>query len=748
MKCKNILLGLFLIIPSIIHATHTTERKIYATDITNKSGTTTFRIPLALPTSDRAAIFNSDSQITSSSITGTELNYLSGVTSSVQSQLNGKLSSTPPGSSTNIIYNDSGSYGADSNNTWDKTNKVNTVTKTSLGTTPSGGLLLRNSTSASNNSQQVSPRLELEGQGWKTNSTAGSQPVKVSYYLLPIQGAANPSLEWKFGYSINNGAYSYPLSLFSTSSASQPLLKFSGIGEISVDGSNFAPATVDHLTLTNPSGGTTHLSYKFGSTVKAAISVGSSGDMSFRSTSSYTFNIGGSIGSQSLIAQIYSGGIYNNGGSFNQGKLTAGASNTNAPGTLNSFGSVSFRGRYVDSNYTATSADFALYCDTTNSSTCQGTPTACSTYTNSSTCDSHSAIGCGWQTLGSCSSYSGTDSSTCTGANAICSWETSSCSAYDNDSVGCTSAGFPSGGQCSFSPRSCSEFFDENNPGACPTGEGCSANYSGDCSAFTTISGCDTKSSLGCTTNTSSCGDYTDEFSCTSDTTGDCSWNGSSCDGTRLSSCTGSYYSSCDGSYSGSQGTCSGSFDTGNCVGGDYGLCGGTAACGNLSVGSCTSEGGCSVVSGLEVILPSIAGVSDSLNSPNNAIALQIKKINSGSGNVTVKRNTSTSDTIQGSTSVTLSSQWSSLILHAFTTPGNCSEFDNSSSSCNANSGCSFTAKICGDFNSELLCNAQSGNGCTWNSGVEACEGTYTGSEGSCSGSYAKARTWMKWATQ
>lgn len=78
-----------------------------------------------------------------------------------------------------------------------------------LGTTQTNGagLWLTNTTVAAAGAQQVSPSLTLEGQGWKTNSTAASQSVKFTQYVLPVEGAVSPSGIWKLAYSINAGAY-------------------------------------------------------------------------------------------------------------------------------------------------------------------------------------------------------------------------------------------------------------------------------------------------------------------------------------------------------------------------------------------------------------------------------------------------------------------------------------------------------------------------------------------------------------
>jgi len=80
---------------------------------------------------------------------------------------------------------------------------------TSLGTTQTdgAGLHFRNTTAAAAGAQQISPSIVLEGQGWKTNATAASQSVKFAQYVLPVQGAANPTGQWRLDYSINGAAY-------------------------------------------------------------------------------------------------------------------------------------------------------------------------------------------------------------------------------------------------------------------------------------------------------------------------------------------------------------------------------------------------------------------------------------------------------------------------------------------------------------------------------------------------------------
>lgn len=71
----------------------------------------------------------------------------------------------------------------------------------SLGT----GLNLANYTSASLGSQQYSPVLWFEGQGWKTNPTAASQSVRFGLYTATGQSTAAPFGNLTFYSQIDNG---------------------------------------------------------------------------------------------------------------------------------------------------------------------------------------------------------------------------------------------------------------------------------------------------------------------------------------------------------------------------------------------------------------------------------------------------------------------------------------------------------------------------------------------------------------
>ncbi|MBI5465974.1 MAG: hypothetical protein HY974_01645, partial [Candidatus Kerfeldbacteria bacterium] len=83
------------------------------------------------------------------------------------------------------------------------------VTTGGLGVTQttSSGLALVNTTAAAVGAQQISPALRWSGFGWQTG-TSTSQAVDFRSYVVPVQGAANPTGYLSFGSSVNGAAYS------------------------------------------------------------------------------------------------------------------------------------------------------------------------------------------------------------------------------------------------------------------------------------------------------------------------------------------------------------------------------------------------------------------------------------------------------------------------------------------------------------------------------------------------------------
>lgn len=104
----------------------------------------------------------------------------------------------------------------------------------SLATTQSltTGIAVENSTVATSGAQKISPAIKLSGNGWKTNATAGSQPVTVGLWALPVQGSANPLSSLVIGESINGGAFSNIMVISGNTSAIAFSKSNSGLAKI------------------------------------------------------------------------------------------------------------------------------------------------------------------------------------------------------------------------------------------------------------------------------------------------------------------------------------------------------------------------------------------------------------------------------------------------------------------------------------------------------------------------------------
>jgi hypothetical protein len=88
---------------------------------------------LASPTFTGTVVLPSTTSI--GTVSSTEIGYLDNVTSSIQTQLNAKLSSTLPGADTQILFNNAGSLGASANLTWNGTYLLSNIIKSGSGTT-------------------------------------------------------------------------------------------------------------------------------------------------------------------------------------------------------------------------------------------------------------------------------------------------------------------------------------------------------------------------------------------------------------------------------------------------------------------------------------------------------------------------------------------------------------------------------------------------------------------------------------
>lgn len=127
----------------------------------------------------------------------------------------GNVSNSGTPANTQVAYWTSATVIAgNANFTW--ASNLLTLTGAPASNTVADGLLVTDTTAATAANQQYSPAIRLTGQGWKTTATAASQPVDMRAYLVPVQGTTNPSSYLSFDQSINAGAFSNILSLFSS----------------------------------------------------------------------------------------------------------------------------------------------------------------------------------------------------------------------------------------------------------------------------------------------------------------------------------------------------------------------------------------------------------------------------------------------------------------------------------------------------------------------------------------------------
>lgn len=120
------------------------------------------------------------------------------------------------------------------------------------------GLWLANTTLAGAAAQQVSPSLVLEGQGWKTNATAGSQSVKFSQDVVPVQGAANPTFSTRWQYSVNGAAYTTFMSYSSVGDAlSIPASLSNAVGAVTIRSGSTVGLTLGNGTSAAPTNSVT-----------------------------------------------------------------------------------------------------------------------------------------------------------------------------------------------------------------------------------------------------------------------------------------------------------------------------------------------------------------------------------------------------------------------------------------------------------------------------------------------------------
>jgi hypothetical protein len=131
------------------------------------------------------------------------------------------------------------------------------ITKNAIAMSESdaNGITLNNLTAAANNAQQFSPAIRWLGYGWKTTATAASQPVDFRSYVVPVQGAANPTGYLTFESNINGAGYTNLFNITSAGSVgigtTNPTSSRLHIADSIVTTGNSILATSDSLTSGN-----------------------------------------------------------------------------------------------------------------------------------------------------------------------------------------------------------------------------------------------------------------------------------------------------------------------------------------------------------------------------------------------------------------------------------------------------------------------------------------------------------------
>jgi hypothetical protein len=671
----------------------------------------------------------------------------------VTAAANGSGGGTPGGSDTQVQFNDGGSFGGDSDFTWDKTNNRLTIptirapsssgmtvvnsanttigtlgvgpptavtwtgkhnyTNNSLTTSTQSSIEIRNDTPGTAIAQvQVSPAFVWQGRGWKTNSVAGQQAVAFDSYVLPVTGTAAPNGIWKLRSSVNGASYVDRLEMLITAvdGVSFPQLRVSGAIKSTVANSSTID-TLQNMDIVS-TGSRVNITHTVSGTIRSGVQTTDQGTVNFYSAgagSTYQFKLGSTISAQSDILQLSAVGLYAYGGGFYQGRITAGQADTTPPAYLNTYGSLALRGTYKTANATLSENETMVYVDAAGNAICSGTPsvTACSTYTGSgqATCESH--LPCTWnpEVTESCAGYGGVDQSTCESVSG-CTFETASCSTANNtDESTCTGLNTTFGGSCSYDTSTCSS---QTNTAACSATTGCTPDVSGDCGTLSDGGG--------------------DGTNCA--TQPECSYD------SGTGTCSGSFFVSCSGSI------CAGNYYNGNCNGTHVisaASCSGTVTCASYaSSGPCAGETGCSWTTGVVITLPA----STLANKGNTSRLYSIVNIGA-SGTVTVvptSGGTPVADTILGyGSGVVLNATNERVMLHHHNVESNCSVYNSNQASCESTSPCSWSAAVvCADLLDESACNAASGSGCSWDGDC-----TGTGSSSSCSGTFTSSKPWV-----
>lgn len=552
--------------------------------------------------------------------------------------------------------------------------------KSALGaTTPTDSFIAENGTSATSGSVQVSPSFRWRGKAWNTSS---SQSKNIDF-LAWVQPQSNTQGSGIFKLQVQHEGTA-AADLFSI----DPLAGGKGVTFSPYTAlSNSTPGTTRNITIEN-TGTNSWVDFNFSGTRRASFGADSNGYL-------HLYSNGGDIrfygSSGSFLAEIYSGGIYNYGGSFNTGSLTAGQANTTPPSTFTNYGSTGLKVTKVTTSGTLTGDYTQVLCDTSES-ICTGTPSnSCGSHGDQTSCEQYNSHGgCTWNAGSSCGNYNYEYGMSSCGATTGCSIDTTSCSGA-GDQYSCESQDDSYGGGCTWDTNysDCSGL-DEST---CGFTSGCSLSYSY----------CSWDSGMSYCNGGAGCNVIGDESTCNS---------------------TVDSYLGCSGSYPNGN-TCNGSYNTGNCSGTYGASCSGTASCSGISTGSCTSETGCSLTTGLNITMPS--------DSAGLERTYWLKKISS-SGTLTILPNTG--QTIDGASSLVIATSSAAVMLSYYRESTSCGGLDEST--CNTTSGCSASYPNCTWDNESNVCGG--GGSCSGYGDQSSCEsGTYYNS---CGGSYISSKKW------
>lgn len=183
-------MALSLLMTSVsLDAAHTTDRPIYTTTIKDVNNNPVFYFPSSLPLANRACISNADREITSSSVTSTELSFLSGVTSSVQTQLSSKEPTISAGTTSQYYRGDKTFQTLDKSavglsnvdNTSDVNKPVSTAQAASIATKKTDSMstnkLLGRGTAGTGAIEEITLGTNLSLSGTTLNATGGGTPA-------------------------------------------------------------------------------------------------------------------------------------------------------------------------------------------------------------------------------------------------------------------------------------------------------------------------------------------------------------------------------------------------------------------------------------------------------------------------------------------------------------------------------------------------------------------------------------------